>query len=103
VKEPIPALAADSTDLKSVPIVAETPEQKEVPVAQVIMVTPEPAEVSTPAPVAQATAPATVVETTTTPVAETKELPQTASQVPLIMLLGLSSLGAALLLKRFSN
>jgi LPXTG-motif cell wall-anchored protein len=96
VKEPIPALAADSTDLKSVPIVAETPEQKEVPVAEVIMVAPEPA-------VAQETAPATVVETTTAPVAETKELPQTASQVPLIMLLGLSSLGAALLLKRFSN
>jgi LPXTG-motif cell wall-anchored protein len=103
VKEPIPALAADSTDLKLVPIVAETPEQKEVPVAEVIMVTPAPAEVSTPAPVAQETAPATVVETTTAPVAETKELPQTASQVPLIMLLGLSSLGAALLLKRFSN
>jgi LPXTG-motif cell wall-anchored protein len=96
VKEPIPALAADSTDLKLVPIVAETPEQKEVPVAEVIMVAPEPA-------VAQETAPATVVETTTAPVAETKELPQTASQVPLIMLLGLSSLGAALLLKRFSN
>src|SRR4029077_17448224 len=51
VKEPIPALAADSTDLKSVPIVAETPEQKEVPVAEVIMFAPEPA-------VAQETAPA---------------------------------------------
>jgi len=103
VKEPIPALAADSTDLKLVPIVAETPEQKEVPVAEVIMVTPAPVEVATtPAPVAQ-TAPVAVVETTTAPVTETKELPQTASQLPLIMLLGLASIGAALFLKRFSN
>jgi LPXTG-motif cell wall-anchored protein len=64
------------------------------------MVAPAPAEDSTPAAVAQE---ATVVDTTATPVAEAKELPQTASQLPLIMLLGLSSLGAALVLKRFSN
>ncbi len=93
VKEPVPALAAD-TDLKLVPIVAETPEQKEVPVTEVIMVTPAPAPVVAAAP---------VVETAPEPVAETKELPQTASQLPLIVLLGLLSLGAALLLKRFSN
>jgi hypothetical protein len=94
VKEPIPALAADSTDLKLVPIVAETPEQKEVPVAEVIMVTPPPAQVAAAAPVAE-TAPA--------PVVETKRLPQTASQLPLIALFGVASLGAALLLKRFSS
>jgi LPXTG-motif cell wall-anchored protein len=93
VKEPVPALAAD-TDLKLVPIVAETPEQKEVPVTEAIMVTPAPAPVVAAAP---------VVETAPEPVAETKELPQTASQLPLIVLLGLLSLGAALLLKRFSN
>jgi hypothetical protein len=88
VKEPIPALAADDTDIKSTPIIAVTPEQKEVPVAEVIMVTPAPAEVvATPAPV----------------VVETKELPQTASYLPLIALLGFVSLGAALLLKRFSS
>jgi hypothetical protein len=92
-KEPVPALAAD-TDLKVVPIVAETPEQKEVPVTEVIMVTPAPAPVVTAAPVVE-TAPAAVVET--------KELPQTASRLPLIALLGLVSLGAALLLKRFSS
>jgi len=62
VKEPIPALAADTTDLKLVPIVAETPEQKEVPVTEVIMVTPPPAAVVTAAPVVE-TAPAPVVET----------------------------------------
>jgi hypothetical protein len=85
VKEPVPALSADS-DLKVVPIVAETPEQKEVPVAEAIMVTPAPAEAATPA-----------------PVAETEQLPQTASQLPLIMLLGVASLGTALALKRFSS
>jgi LPXTG-motif cell wall-anchored protein len=93
VKEPIPALAADTTDLKAVPIVAETPEQKEVPVAEVILITPPPAQVAA----------APVVETAPEPVAETQQLPQTASQLPLIMLLGLASLGAALLLKRFSS
>jgi hypothetical protein len=102
VKEPIPALAAD-TDIKVVPIVAETPEQKEVPVTEVIMVTPAPAEVVAPAPVVQATTPAPVVETAPAPVVETQQLPQTASQLPLIVLLGLASLGAALGLKRFSS
>jgi LPXTG-motif cell wall-anchored protein len=102
VKEPVPALAAD-TDIKIVPIVAETPEQKEVPVTEAIMVTPPAAEAVTPAPVVQATTPAPVVETTPAPVAETQQLPQTGSQLPLIVLLGLVSLGAALVLKRFSS
>lgn len=102
VKEPVPALAAD-TDIKVVPIVAETPDQKEEPVAEAIQVAPPAAEVTTPTPVVQETAPAPVVETAPTPVAETQQLPQTASQLPLIMLLGLTSIGAALLLKRFSN
>src|SRR5271154_814687 len=102
VKEPVPALAADS-DIKVVPIVAETPEQKEVPVTEAIMVTPAPAETVTPAPVVQATTPAPVVETAPAPVVETQQLPQTASQLPLIVLLGLASLGAALGLKRLSS
>ena len=102
-KEPIPALAADDSDIKSTPIIAVTPEQKEVPVAEVIMVTPAPAEVAaTPAPVVQEAAPAPVAATPA-PVVETKELPQTASHLPLIALLGFVSLGAALLLKRFSS
>jgi hypothetical protein len=102
VKEPVPALAAD-TDIKVVPIVAETPEQKEVPVTEAIMVTPAPAETVTPAPVVQATTPSPVVETAPAPVVETQQLPQTASQLPLIVLFGLMSLGAALALKRFSS
>jgi LPXTG-motif cell wall-anchored protein len=102
VKEPVPALAAD-TDIKIVPIVAETPEQKEVPVTEAIMVTPAPAEVVTPTPVVEATTPAPAVETAPAPFVETKQLPQTASQLPLIVLLGLMSLGVALVLKRFSS
>jgi hypothetical protein len=102
VKEPVPALAAD-TDIKVVPIVAETPEQKEVPVTEAIMVTPAPAETVTPAPVVQATTPAPVVETAPAPVVATQQLPQTASQLPLIVLFGLMSLGVALALKRFSS
>jgi LPXTG-motif cell wall-anchored protein len=102
VKEPVPALSGD-TDIKVVPIVAETPEQKEVPVADAIQITPPAAEAVTPAPVVQETTPAPAVETAPAPVVETQQLPQTASQLPLIMLLGLSAIGAALLLKRFSN
>jgi LPXTG-motif cell wall-anchored protein len=74
-----------------------------VPVTEAIMVTPPAAEAVTPAPVVQATTPAPVVETTPAPVAETQQLPQTGSQLPLIVLLGLVSLGAALVLKRFSS
>jgi Protein of unknown function (DUF2911) len=109
-KEPVPALATDNTDLKVAPIVAETPDQKEEPVADAIQVSAPAAEVSTPTPVVQETTPApvaatpaAVVETTPAPVAETQQLPQTASQLPLVALLGLVSLGAALLLKRFSS
>ena len=102
VKEPIPALA-DDTDIKSTPIVAETPEQKEVPVAEAIMVTPAPAEVAPATPVVQEATPAPVAATPAPVVAETEQLPQTASQLPLIALLGVAFLGAALLLKRFSS
>ena len=102
-KEPVPALAADNTDLKVAPIVAETPDQKEEPVAEAIQVTPPAAEVATPTPVVQETVPAPVAASTPAPVVETQQLPQTASQLPLIALLGLVSLGAALLLKRFSS
>ena len=77
-----------------VPIVAETPEQKEVPVTEVIMVTPTPAPTVTAAP---------VVETAPAPVVETKQLPQTASQLPLIVLSRPDVTRRALALKRFSS
>jgi hypothetical protein len=88
-KEYVPAVAADTIDdnsMKTVPIVAVTPEQKEVEVTTVIQTTPAPAATVTPAP--------TVVA-----VKETEALPQTASSMPLIALLGGLAISLALGLK----
>jgi hypothetical protein len=85
----VPAVAVDTIDeneIKTVPIVAVTPDQKEVEVATVIQTTPPVAAVATPAPVA---------------VKETEELPQTASSMPLIALLGGLSISLAIGLKLF--
>jgi hypothetical protein len=94
-KEIVPAVAADTLDdsaMKTVPIVAVTPEQKEVEVTTVIQTTPPVAAVQTPAPAATVTP---------TPVAvkETEELPQTASSMPLLALLGGLAISLALGLK----
>jgi hypothetical protein len=86
-KEIVPAVAADTLDdsaMKTVPIVAVTPEQKEVEVTRVIQTTPPVAAAQTPAPVA---------------VKETEELPQTASSMPLLALLGGLAISLALGLK----
>jgi hypothetical protein len=93
-KEPVPALVEEApADLKTAPIVAETPEQKEVPVAEVIATTP---------PVAETVAPQ-ATETATPLVAQnTESLPKTASLVPLIGLLGLASIVCAFALNRFA-
>jgi hypothetical protein len=75
----IPAVQTEPAtveEFKSEPIVAETPEQKEVPIAEVI---------PTPAPETVASAPV---------------LPKTASQVPLIALFGVLSVSFAFVLKR---
>ena len=79
-KVAVPAVAVDDLDdnvIRTVPIVAVTPEQKEVEVATVIQTT---------APVA---------------VKETEELPQTGSSMPLVALLGGLSISIALGLKLF--
>jgi hypothetical protein len=94
--EPVPALAADTSDLKAAPIVAVTPDKKEVPVTEVIETAPPAA-----APVAATPAPAQ--ETTPAPAVRPAELPHTASTVPLIALLGFASLGVAFTLKRFAS
>jgi len=83
----VPAVAVETLDetvIKTAPIVAVTPDQKEVEVATVIQTTPPVAAVATPAPVA---------------VKETEELPHTASSMPLIALLGGLSISVALGLK----
>ena len=75
----VPAVAVDDLDdkvIRTVPIVAVTPEQKEVEVA-------------------------TVIQTTPVAVKETEELPQTGSSMPLIALLGGLSISVALGLKLF--
>jgi LPXTG-motif cell wall-anchored protein len=85
----VPAVAADTLDedaLKTAPIVAITPDQKEVEVATVIQTTPPVVAAATPAPAA---------------VAEAKELPKTASSMPLFALLGALSIGLAFGLKLF--
>jgi hypothetical protein len=77
----VPAVAADDIDdnvMRTVPIVAVTPDQKEVEVTTVIQTTPA-----------------------VTAVKETEELPQTASSMPLIALLGGLSISLALGLKLF--
>jgi hypothetical protein len=80
----VPAVAVETLDetvIKTAPIVAVTPDQKEVEVATVFQTTPP---VATPAPVE---------------VKEAEELPSTASSMPLIALLGGLSISVALGLK----
>ncbi len=76
----VPAVAADTIDdsvIKTIPIVAVTPDQKEVEVTKVIQTTPPPVAA----------------------IKETEELPQTAGHLPLIALLGGLSISLALGLK----
>ena len=83
--EIVPAETVEPTEstLKTVPLVAITPESKEEPVTEAIQVLPL-HHPETPAP-----APVTVA----------KELPKTGSSIPLIGLLGVAFIGLALGLK----
>jgi hypothetical protein len=104
--EAVPALAVEAADLKEVPIVAETPEQKEVPVTEAILTAPPAAEVQTAAPATETATPTAAADDPTpapATMAPTEELPKTASTVPLIALLGLASLGAAFAVKRLAR
>jgi len=86
----VPAVAVETLDetvIKTAPIVAVTPDQKEVEVTTVIQTAPPVATVATPAPVVA--------------VKETEELPHTASSMPLIALLGGLSISLALGLKLY--
>jgi hypothetical protein len=92
IKANVPAVAVDvdDTTIKTTPIVAMTPEEKEVEVE------------SRPAPAAETPAPTATVTPTPAPVSvasKTEELPQTASSMPLIALLGGLSISLALGLK----
>jgi LPXTG-motif cell wall-anchored protein len=83
----VPAVALDTLDdnaIKTAPIVAVTPDQKEVEVTTVIQTSPPAEAVATPAPAAEVVTPAPVEAA---PVAA-QELPKTGSSMPLIALLG---------------
>jgi LPXTG-motif cell wall-anchored protein len=88
-KEPVPALTTDTVptvaELRTAQIIAVTPEQKEVPVAEVIQTSPLVAE-----------------NRATEQLAPITQLPKTASQLPLLALLGIASLGFAFVLKRIA-
>lgn len=93
----VPAVAVETLDddaMKTAPIVAITPDEKEVQVVTVIQTTPPAAAVETPAPVATA-APAQAEAAS----AEAEELPHTASYMPLIALLGGLAISLAIGLK----
>src|SRR6185312_377736 len=68
--EAVPAETAAPTadNLKSVPLVAVSPGQKEEPIAEAIQTTPRPPETASQSPT----------------VAKTRELPKTASPIPLV-------------------
>ncbi|MFI5093106.1 MAG: hypothetical protein ACHQIK_06665 [Candidatus Acidiferrales bacterium] len=87
---PVPAVSVETLDdssIKTAPIVAVTPDEKEVEVVTVIQTAPPAtAAVETPAPAEVAPA-------------EAKELPHTSSYMPLIALLGGLSISLALGLK----
>jgi hypothetical protein len=83
--EIVPAETVEPTEstLQTVPLVAITPEKKEEPVTEAIQVLPlhHPEQ------------------STSAPVTEAKELPKTASSIPLIGLLGVAAIGLAFSLK----
>ena len=94
VKEPVLAIPTATTnveELKTAPVVAITPERREVPLAEVVQ-TPE-----TPVLVAQNRAPEPLAQT------QAQQLPRTASLLPLMALLGVASLGFAFVLKRIAG
>jgi LPXTG-motif cell wall-anchored protein len=97
--ENIPVLSADvrpaekPEELMQAPVMAVTPENKEVEVAQVVEAPPQ-----RPAPVAAA---APVVTPSAEPVAT--ELPKTGSSLPLVALMGLFSLALAGAVRRLAH
>jgi hypothetical protein len=93
-KVAVPAVEVDTLDsaaMKTVPIVAVTPDQKEVEVSTVIETAP------------LAVAATTSARVEVAQVTETKQLPETASLLPLFTLFGVALVALGLGLKRFSK
>jgi hypothetical protein len=100
-KAVVPALAVDVDDpaaLKTAPIVAITPEAKEVPVAAAIQMTPDDtlANVAT-SPTSSSTVVGTsgIKQTSSAAGRNARHLPKTASALPLIVVFGLGCIGVA--------
>jgi hypothetical protein len=94
----------DDSSMQTAPIAAVTPEKKEVEVTSAFQTSASTEPVATPAPAAAPVTPApaevgTPASAQTAPVTETNELPQTASSMPLVALLGGLAIGLALGLK----
>ena len=100
-KAVVPALAGDVADpdaLRTAPIVAITPEAREVPIAAAIQTTPNAhiANVATVPNTSSATVGMTGMEQSgRSTQQEARQLPATASALPLTMLLGLGAIGLA--------
>jgi hypothetical protein len=107
-KAVVPALAVDVTDvaaLKTAPVVAITPDAKEVPVTAAIQTSREDRLASAATTSTGSSVAATSGATQTGPAARgtARRLPKTASALPLIALLGFASLVAALGLMVFGK
>jgi hypothetical protein len=93
---PVPAMAVDVAsvdELKTVPILAVTPEQQEVPVTAAIQTSPE----------AIVAGGSSSMVGTSGAADHARRLPQTASRLPLIALLGFGAVAAALGLMVFGK
>jgi hypothetical protein len=91
-KVAVPAIAADTTDadaLKTASIVAVTPDERELPVTAAIQTTPSPIGSS------YVVGTAGVTETGRSARRDARELPETASALPRIVLFGLGAIGVA--------
>jgi hypothetical protein len=99
-KAVVPALAVDvagDAALKTAPIVAVTPEEKEVPVTAAIQTTPEETvATSATAPTGSSSVAGTTgIDQTDRSARNTRQLPKTASELPLIALLGFGFIAVA--------
>jgi hypothetical protein len=100
-KTAVPAILIDTADidaLKAAPIVAVTPDETEVPVAAAIQTTPPAATATSDAAPTTGTLVATAVATSGTmnsAARERRNLPTTAGNLPLLLLLGFASIGVA--------
>jgi hypothetical protein len=108
-KTVVPAVVVDVADvdaLKTAPIVAITPEAKEVPIAVAIQTTPHEtiATVSTvPNSSSSAVGTTGVMQTGRSARQDARQLPGTASALPLIVVFGLGSIGIAFGLMAFGK